>query len=72
MTKNKKKKNQPEKDAITKKIEKLYQNYGIDVSEMDDEEFERLRSSYRNRGKDIDKDLESSEKFKDRFIDDIV
>lgn len=68
----KKKKSAPEKDALIKKLEKMYQNYGIDISEMDEEEFERLRQSYRERPQELEHDLEKSEQFKDRFVDDIV
>lgn len=70
--KAKKKKSVTEKDAVIKKLEKMYQNYGIDISEMDEEEFERLRHSYQERSQDLEQDLEKSEQFKDRFVDDIV
>jgi hypothetical protein len=66
------KKKKTGRDAFVKKIEKLYQNYGIDISEMDEDELERLRNSYEHPGKDIDQDLKKSEQFKDKFIDDIV
>ena len=61
-----------EKDALTKKIEKMYQNYGIDTSSMSDEEFERMKEQYLIKGKDINSDLKESEKFKERFVNDIV
>ena len=61
-----------EKDSLTKKIEKMYHNYGIDTSNMSDEEFERMREQYLDKGKDIDADLRESERFKERFADDIV
>lgn len=67
-----KKKETKDKDDFIKKIEKLYQNYGIDTSNMDEDEFERLRSSYQSRGKNIDLDLEKSEKYKNQFENDIV
>lgn len=66
------KKETKSKDDFIKKIEKLYQNYGIDTSNMDEDEFERLRSSYKTPGKNIDVDLENSEKYKNQFEDDIV
>ena len=59
-------------EAFVKKLEQMYQNYGIDTSNMSDDEFERLRKMYRRKGRDIDKDLKDSEKFKDRFENDIV
>jgi hypothetical protein len=61
-----------EKDALSKKIEKMYQNYGLDTSNMTDDEFERMKSQYINNGKNIDVDLKESEKFKERFANDIV
>lgn len=67
-----KKKENKNKDEFIKKIEKLYQNYGIDTSNMDEDEFERLRASYQVHGKNIDNDLEKSEKYKNQFEDDIV
>lgn len=67
-----KKKESKNKDEFIRKIERLYQNYGIDTSNMDEDEFERLRSSYQARGKNIDHDLEKSEKYKNQFEDDIV
>lgn len=61
-----------EKDALTKKIEKLYHNYGIDTSNMSEEELGRLKARYSRPDEDINKDLRASEKFKDRFANDIV
>lgn len=68
----KKTKSTSDKDDFLKKIERLYQNYGMDTSSMDEEEFIRLKSLYQKRGQDIDQDLASSEKYKDRFADDLV
>ncbi len=65
-----KKKNLLENDEIIKKLEKMYQNYWIDTSNMDEEEWERLRKQYLK--KDLDSDLKKSEKYKDQFSEDIV
>lgn len=65
-----KKKKNFEKDEIIRKLEKMYQNYGIDTSNMDEEEWERLKKQYQK--KDLDSDLKKSEEYKDKFLDDIV
>ncbi len=59
-------------DEFFKKIEKLYQNYGMDTSNMDEDELLRLKDLYQKRGRSIDADIAASEKYKDRFIDDLV
>jgi len=61
-----------EKDSISKKLEKMYQNYGINTSDMSDDEFDRIKESYLKEGKDLDDDLKKSEQFKERFENDIV
>lgn len=61
-----------EKDALTKKIEKLFQNYGLDTTNMSDDEFERLKRFYKKNRKNIEQDLQTSEQYKDKFSDDIV
>jgi len=60
------------KDSITKKIQKMYSNYGMDTSGMSDDEFQRIREMYLSLKKDIDSDLKNSEKFKDVFSEDIL
>lgn len=66
------KKGQKEKDDLTRKIERLYQNYGIDTSNMEEDELDRLKSSYKKKAKSIDEDLKKSEIHKDKYTDDIV
>jgi hypothetical protein len=65
-------KNKDDTDSLKKKLEKIYKNYGLDTSNMSDDEFERMREFYCQNGKDIDEDLKESERHKDRFVDDIV
>lgn len=59
-------------DSIVKKIEKLYQNYGIDITDMSDDEFERLKASYEQKSRNIDKDLKDSEQHNGKFENDIL
>lgn len=59
-------------DSIIKKIEKLYQNYGIDITDMSDEEFDRIKASYKNKSRNLEKDLKDSEKHLGQFDDDIL
>lgn len=68
------KKNGEKKDDITKKIIKIYQNYGIDIADMSDEEFDRIKKSYINPENELnlDVDLEKSEKYIEKFKEDII
>jgi hypothetical protein len=66
------KKKQPEKDALVRKIETMYRNYGLDTSNMSEDEFDRIKRSYQETGKSIDVDIKASEKFKKRFSEDIM
>lgn len=59
-------------DILTKKILKMYKNYGLDVSNMSDEEISRIREKYEKVGSSIDKDLKESERFSDKFSDNIL
>jgi len=61
-----------DRDNLSKKIEKMYRNYGIDTSDMTEDEFSRMKKLYLDGGKSIDKDLKDSEQYKERFADDIV
>ena len=63
---------QKEKNENCKKIEQLYQNYGIDTSNMTDEEFERLDEMYSKFGRNLDADLRESEKHKDKYSEDVI
>ena len=65
-------KQKEERDPLSKKIEKMYHNYGIDTSDMSDEEFQRMKDQYLAKKQNLDHDLRESEKFKERFADDIV
>jgi hypothetical protein len=68
MKNNKKQK----KDDLTKKIEKIYLNYGIDISDIDEDELERLKQKYAQNKKQLEQDLKESEKHKDSFVDDVI
>ena len=47
---------------IKKSIKELYNNYGIDVSDMGDDEFGRLIKQYLNGDSDLELDLEKSKR----------
>jgi hypothetical protein len=68
----KKEKKREEFGPIVKKIVKMYENYGIDISDMAEEEFERIKNLYTETGADLDADLKKSAKYKDIFADDIM
>lgn len=59
-------------DSLTRKILKIYKNYGLDVSNVSDEEISRIRKSYEKLAKDIDADLKESEIFSGKFADNII
>tara|TARA_B100000131_G_scaffold261741_1_gene257960 strand:+ start:3575 stop:3784 length:210 start_codon:yes stop_codon:yes gene_type:complete len=56
-------------NKLKKSIKDLYNNYGIDVSDMGDDEFGRLIKQYLNGESDINKDLEESKKYADEYED---
>lgn len=58
-------------DTLIKKILRMYKNYGLDISDMSEEEFIRVRREYEKKCS-IDKDLKESEKFADKFTEDII
>jgi len=60
-------------DAMIKKIKQLYFNYGIDISDMSDEEFLRIMNQYLEK-KDgaLDDDLTASEKHILAFAEKII
>ena len=47
-------------EKIKKKIIKIYENYGMDTAEMDDEEFERLVDFYKTNPNILKKDYQIS------------
>lgn len=59
-------------NRIYEKIERLYENYGIDTAAMDEEEFDRLILDYIKKPGKLDEDLEKSEKHKNKFSEDII
>jgi hypothetical protein len=67
----KKKAKSEQKDLIVEKIKEMYSNYGIDISDMGDEEFLRLKEQYASKPGSLDDDLKASEKHKG-FLDIIV
>jgi len=54
---------------LRKSIKDIYNNYGIDVSDMGDDEFGRLIKQYLNGDSNIDEDLEESLKYAHRYDD---
>lgn len=61
-----------ENDPIVKKIIKIYENYGMDISNMSEEEFERLRSKYVGNKAQLNQDVKNSEKYRGKFTDDVL
>ena len=55
------------KDHIVEKIKEMYTNYGIDISNMSDEEFLRLKEEYNSKPGSLDRDLKESQKHSGSF-----
>ena len=57
-----------QKDPIIEKIKKLYEVHGEDTSDMEDEEFERIKSEYLKKGlKILDFDLREAQRKRDQI-----
>jgi len=54
---------------IKKSIRDIYNNYGIDVSDMGEDEFGRLIGQYLSGESDLEKDLEESMAHADKYAD---
>jgi hypothetical protein len=54
---------------IKKSIRDIYNNYGIDVSDMGEDEFGRLIKQYLSGESDLEKDLEESTAHADKYAD---
>lgn len=55
---------QKEKKEIRKKIEQIYENFGLDMEDMDTEEVDRIIDYYDNNKKQLEKDYKNSVKTK--------
>ena len=60
------------KKPVDKKIVELYNNYGIDVSEMAEDELERIIQAYKLEKRSIDDDIKDSKQYIEKFEDDIL
>ena len=58
-----------EEEAIRKKVDKMYENYGIDPSNSDDSDLTRVYRHYKSNPKQLDVDYEKSKKHADQFSD---
>ena len=59
-------------DAISKKIIKMYKNYGLDVSNMTDDEIDKIREYYVENKAKLREDLKFSEKFIEEYSEKII
>ena len=57
-------------DKVIKKVNKIYQNYGIDPEGLDEGDINRVYKYYANNPAQLDKDFLSSEKNPNRFGED--
>lgn len=56
-------------EKLIAKIKQMYQNYGIDVSAMEEEEFKRLLEFYNNNPHQLVNDLKKSAVHANDFSD---
>lgn len=56
-----------EDEAIKKKVDKMYQNYGIDPNNSDDSDLSRVYRHYKQNPKQLDADYLKSKKHADQF-----
>lgn len=61
------KKNKEEK--FLDRIKKIYQNYGIDILVMEEEEFKRILEFYKSNAKKLAEDLKKSNSHANSFSD---
>lgn len=72
MQKKDSKKKNTKHDAMIKKIKKMYENYGINTSDMGEDEFDRLCKKYLKKENSLQDDLKASEQYSDVYDDDII
>ena len=48
--------------SVKEQVEKIYENYGCDIEDMNEEEFKKVIEHYINNKDDLEKDFESSKK----------
>ena len=65
----KKTKTEIEEDAVKKKVNKMYENYGIDPTSSDDNDLSRVYRHYKDNPKQLDMDYNKSKKHADSFSD---
>ena len=58
-----------EEDAVKKKVNKMYENYGIDPTSSDDNDLARVYRHYKDNLKQLDMDYNKSKKHADSFSD---
>lgn len=54
------------------KIRAMFENYGMNVDSMEEEEFERILQEYQAKGTDLNKDYEDSKQYRKVFEDDVI
>lgn len=57
------------KEAIQKKVDKMYENYGIDPHGSDEGDLTRVYRFYRDNPEQLETDFNKSKKHADKFLD---
>lgn len=56
-------------DAIKRRVNKMYENYGIDPNDADDSDLTRVYRYYKENPKQLDSDYKKSKKHAGQFSD---
>ncbi len=66
---SKKTKSELEDEAVRKKVDKMYENYGIDPHGTDDTDLTRVYGFYKANREQLERDYKKSKKHADQFSD---
>ena len=58
-----------EEEAIKKKVNKMYENYGIDTSSSEESDLSRVYRHYKSNPKQLDIDFQKSKEHAGKFDD---
>jgi uncharacterized protein YpuA (DUF1002 family) len=69
---SKKTKTDQAEEALRKKVDQMYENYGIDPHGSDEEDLTRVYRHYRDNPEQLEDDLKKSKEYSDQFLDEDI
>ena len=66
------KSDQDKMDAVKRKVDRIYDNYGIDSSGMEDGDLSTVYRYYYDRPSELDRDYKESQAYTGRFDDEEI